>query len=61
MRNKRTCFGMTKCTLAQWEEFFPNIYGLPLLLFFWLKWTVGQPKFFGVKSADPHMEVWVKT
>ena len=23
-------------------------------------WTVGPPKFFGVKSADPHVKIWVK-
>ena len=23
--------------------------------------SLGQPKFFGVKSADPYVEVWVKT
>ena len=28
-----------RLTPAQWKESFPNICGLHLLLFFWLKWA----------------------
>ena len=34
------CLGsFIKKTNTQWKESFPNICGLPLLLFFWLKWA----------------------
>ena len=31
--------GYPVVTPSQWKESFPNICGLPLLLFFWLKWA----------------------
>ena len=34
MRNKRTRFGMTKCTLAQWEEFFPKHLWFAIVIVF---------------------------
>ena len=36
-----TClnYDAAKQAISQWKESFPNICGLHLLLFFWLKWA----------------------